>query len=348
MRAPSRSGAGAVALLVPAILLLGSLVLADRPRVVILGPSLSNPIVIRVRDELAVLGFDVRVEIADDGAGDLSVAARRSGASAAARVRPAPHAIELWVDPGTAGGPPSAETLSEPADPALLALRAVELLRARLLPVPQIEQPPAADAAPPATPTASAGAIVTSPPVGPERPAAPAKRVGAFAFLAGPAMLLSPGGVPAALHVRLGAGWDPLPRVGVEAMAFVPITTSVASETEGSVELRVVDVGGGIRGTLTDPLADLSVALGLGLSAMLLVFEGQGAAPFVGQSGSHWAVSPYVSASTAYRFHSRLAVRLDLVGSLVRPEPVLRVAGREVASFGQPAVFSSLALEVRP
>lgn len=353
MSPPSRRGARAIALLVPAILLVGSLVLADRPRVVILGPSLAHPIVTRVRDELAVLGFDVRVEVAADRSADLSAIARRSSAAAAARVGSTPQAIELWVDPGTAGAPATAETLREPTDPALLALRAVELLRARLLPVPQIEPLPDTPRSPPApadaaAPVATPDAGAAAPPAPIHDPPPPTKRVGPIALLVGPALLLSPGGVPAALHVRLGAEWDPLPRIGVEAMAFVPVTTSASSGPEGSVDLRVLDLGGGVRGTLTDPLADLTVALGLGLSAMLLIFDGHGTAPFVSQSGSRWAASPYVAAGAAYRFHPRLAVRLDIVGSLVRPEPVLRVAGRDVASFGQPAVFSSLALEVRP
>lgn len=365
MRAPLRPGARALALLVPAMLLVGSLVLADGPRVVILGPSLSNPIVTRVRDELAVLGFDVRVEVAAD-AGDLAAVARRANAAAAARIASAPQAIELWVDPGTAGAPAPAETLREPREPALLALRAVELLRARLLPVPRIERPAlAADAAAPPAPAiaADAGPITPPPsdarahPAPPDRgpftmvPQAapnPAPMRGAFALLAGPALLLSPGGVPAAFHVRLGAEWNPLPRLGVDALAYVPVTESAASAAEGMVELRVLEVGGGIRGTLTDPLSDLTVALGLGLSAMMLRFEGHGGAGYMTQSGTRWAASPYAAASAAYRFHPRLAVRFDLLASLVRPEPVLRVAGHDVASFGQPAIFSSLALEVRP
>ena len=174
------------------------------------------------------------------------------------------------------------------------------------------------------------------------------RRAGPFALMAAPALMLSPGGVPAAFHVRVGAEWDPTPRVGVELMAYVPTVPSTATAAEGTVDLRVLDFGGGIRGRLTDPSSDLGVSLGLGLSAMLLVFQGHALPPWTPDGGARWAASPYASVSASYRVHTRLAVRLDLVASLVRPEPILRIAGRDVATFGQPAVFSSLGLEVRP
>lgn len=326
--------------LVPAILLAGSLVLADRPRVVIVGPSASHPIVTRVRDELTLLGFDVHVEI-DLETSDLASIAQRANARAAARIGAAPPMIDLWV---AAGASPDVESLREPADGALLALRAVELLRAKLLPVPPIEGSPDASAAPPtARPAASAPPIAATA-ISPAKPRAPRP----FNISAGPALMLSPGGVPAAVHVRVGAEWDPSPRVGLETMVFVPTAPSTVTAAEGAIDLRVLEFGGGIRGNLLDPGSDLGLALGLGLSAVLLAFEGRALPPWAADSGHRWAASPYGSISATYRFHPRVALRLDLVASLVRPEPVLRIAGRDVASFGQPAVFSSLGVEVRP
>src|SRR5262249_43259059 len=112
--------------------------------------------------------------------------------------------------------------------------------------------------------------------------------------------------------------------------------------------LKVFSFGAGARALLTDPLADLSVALGLGLHAARVSFDGHAEAPWTAESGGRWVAAPYAGATAAYRLHPRVALRLDLLASLVRPEPVLRIAGREVASFGQPAVFPSLSVEVRP
>lgn len=329
----ARLGAG---LLVPAILLVGSLVLADRPRVVITGPA-QSPIVARVRDELGVLGFDVRVEADADGH-DLAALGRRHGAAAVARVSARPPEIDLWVDAAPAA--PSLQVLRDPPDPALLALRAVELLRARLLPVPIVAEPPPAPPPPSAAPAPTASASSAPPP-------APRAR-GPVALIVGAGLLVSPGGVPPAFQLRLGAEWDPHPRFGVDAVLFVPATAATVTAPEGSISLRSLGLGGGVHASLTDPLSDLTVALGLGLQAMALMYRGDATAAFAAQSGTAWSASPYASASAAYRFHPRVAVRLDLVTSLVRPEPVLRIAGHEAASFGQPAFFPSIDLEVRP
>lgn len=355
-----------VALIVPALLLVASVVLAAGPRVVILGPAPEHPVVARARDELSILGFDVRVEVAQ-GAADLPAVAHRLGASAVARVTPA--SIELWVDPAAAAGAPPVETLRGGGDPAVLALRAVELIRARLLPVPVIESidpaPPAKTSAPAPSVSSQATAPAASaqqpaeaapPPAAPSAPPAPpADRAaasvaprGRFAIHAAPAFLLSPGGVPAAFHVRAGAEWALLPRLGLEAIGYLPVTAGAAAAGEGSVDVRAFDLGAGLRGLVTAPASDLGVAFGLGLSAMILIFRGHGTAGWMSQSGTRAAFAPYAGATFAYRFHPRLSLRLDVVAAVVRPEPVVRVVGREIASFGQPAVFPSLGLEVRP
>lgn len=356
-------------------LLVASAVFADRPRVVMVAPAYDDPAVTRMRGELAVLGVEVEVLVSAKDSPDLPALAKRLGASAALRVERTPPAIVVWVEPG-AGVTPGEVRVGGPAesrDAGLLALRAVEVLRARLLRVPITEAPPAAsddagaaaiDAEPPvidaaaSTPVEDASAPVPAPPADAGTTlvaasgdtAAPAKRPDPrpFAISAGPAVLLSPGGVPPSVEVRVAAEWDPIPRLGVEASAFLPATAGTVSATEGSMSLRAFDVGAGLRGFLTDPLADFTVALGAGVSAMLLSFEGRARDPWSSASGSSWAVAPYLTATAAYRVHTRVALRLDLEAALVRPQPVLRIAGNEVASFGQPAFLPSLGVEVRP
>ena len=90
------------------------------------------------------------------------------------------------------------------------------------------------------------------------------------------------------------------------------------------------------------------MAFGLGVDAAMLSFSGKAEPPLAAQSGSRWAAAPYVSATAAYRLHPIVSLRLDLVTAIVRPQPVLRVAGEDAASFGLPAVLPSLGVEVRP
>jgi hypothetical protein len=235
----------------------------------------------------------------------------------------------------------------EERDPAVLALRAVEILRARLLEVPAPAPAPQQDGGAEGS-AATMGEPPARPPAGPAPSieAGPARVAGGLSV--GPALLVSPGGVPAAVLVRLGAGWDPIPRVGIEATVFVPATAGTVSAPEGSVDLRVLWAGGGVRGLLTDPASDLSVAVGLGLQAVMLSFSGTTMPPWTADSGSRWAAAPYVSATVAYRLHPHVALRLDVLAAFVRPEAVVRIAGRDIASFGEPAVVPSLGVEVRP
>lgn len=347
------------------ILLAGPLVLAAGPRVILVGASRSDPVVARVRDELGVLGFEVEVVEGDPTMSELPALARSRGAAAAVRVAAAGAAVDLWVDPTSRPGTIADLHLEDAGDPALLALRAVELLRGRLLhpgAAPTLDAAPSADAgaplpAPPVAPTTLPAATPAAPttlpaatPATAVAPVAPSRRApGSFAFFLAPTALLSPGGLPAVPHVRLGAEWFPVDRFGVEIVSFLPTVPATVSAAEGSVALRILELGGGFHGTLTNPSADLSLSAGLGLEAMLLVFDGEAAAPpFVAERGSRWAASPYASIGARYRVVPRLALRAEVLTTFARPEPVIRIAGREVASFGQPAIFLSLGIEVRP
>ena len=331
------------------ILLVSSLVLAEGPRVILVGASWSDPLVARLRDELGVLGLDVEIVAGSAATTDLAALARSHGATAAARVA-SPSAIDLWVDPALEPGASAEVRIEGPGDPALLALRAVEVLRGRLIPPGAASTPDAATSADAEAPRAISPPVTTARPAASAAPevASSAHAAGPFALFLAPAVLLSPGGLPPMAHVRLGAEWSPVDRVGVELVTFVPLVPATISAAEGSVALRVLELGGGLHGTLTDPAAAFSLRVGLGLSALLLTFDGEAAPPFVADRGSRWIASPYASIGAAYRAYPRLALRTEMLVTVARPEPVLRIAGHEVASFGEPAVFFSLGIEVRP
>jgi hypothetical protein len=358
----------------PAVLLAGRIGLADRPHVVILGPALDHLAVVRMRGELAMLGIDVDVVVRARDEDNLPAVARRMGATAVLRVETSPPAIVLWVDPtlATVPSPSAAEVRvtgpAEERDPGLLALRAVEVLRARLLKVPLPPAPEAGAAAEPAPPIADAGftgalgegVVPPAPPAtavteprasNPPRPggdAVPTRATRPVGLEVAPAMLVSPGGVPPAFQVRLGAEWDPIPRLGLEVLAFLPVTAGTVSAPEGSIDLRVMNLGGDLRVVLTDPAAEFSIALGAGASAVMLAMTGKAGDPWAGQTGTRWGVAPFAAATLGYRVHPRFAIRLDALAALVRPEQGLRIAGRSVAMFGEPAVIPSLGVEVRP
>ncbi len=323
----------------------GSLVLAGDPAIVLAGHP-NDPAIARMREELRVLGYSVQVVASD---APLSILANDRGAAAAARARQ--DAVTLWVT----GDEIEVRAQSPGEDPSLLALRAVELLRGKLaarsvdhtdggsLDAAPIDAgsrdgaaPPPRDATPPPIGAASSAQPGTFPPAGP------------VGLSIAPAVLFGSGGVGPMPVVRAGVEYNPVPRIGVEVMSYLPTTAANAKAPEGMVSLRMLGLGGGIRGLFTDPSSRLTASLGLGLSAVLVLFSGVANPPFVGVEGTRWVAAPYLSASAGYRLHPRVALRLDLTGALFRPPPVVRIAGQDVASLGQPAAFASFGVEVRP
>ena len=337
------------------LLLLTSLALGDSAaRVVLLGPSERDATVVRLRRELELLGMDVEV-VPDSGSARRALAevAREHHAAAAVSVESSPPAIVLWIDPARApGGTVGQEIrveqdLAGSSEPRLLVLRAVELLRERLLPVPA--PPASADAGADTGPSIE---VPDAPAPAPAHRAAPASVVatsarGPSAF-AGPAVLASPGGVNATPHVWLGARWAPLARVDLELLAFLPTTAASVSAREGSMTLRAGALGAGAGVRLTDPASSLFACVGAGLGALLTAFEGQARAPWVSASGLRWAMLPYAHADAGYWLAPQIALRADVMMGFALPEPVLGIAGRRVAVFGEPAAVLAAAIEVRP
>lgn len=347
-----------------------SMSLAADLRVLLLGPSATDPTVVRVRQELMLLGLDVEVETAPAKV-DLAALAREHGAAAVARVEDAPPEIVLWVDTAHSGGQPQESRVSEGlagrADPGLLALRAVELLRGRLLPVPAATAsstasvgagaPPAPTGSAVASPTASASASAApsanmpvptaSVSVSPTSELPPARRPRGSLHL-GPAIVASPGGVPVTPALRVGGGWRLSGPLEIEGLAMIPLATGTVAAGEGQIDLRVLAFGAGLSLRFVDVVAALSLHAGAGAGIAGFLFEGRASAPWVGTSGSQWSALPYLDVGAGYRFSPVLSVRADVLAALARPEPVLVIAEREIASFGTPAIFGSLSLEVHP
>ncbi len=365
-RAPSiprsiRRVAIGVAVLASALFLVTLGIAADL-RVLLIGPSATHATVVRVKQELSLLGIEVEVQVGGASL-DLAAAAREHDAAAVARVEDAPPEIVLWVDAAHSNGTPQtsrvSESLAGQAEPGLLALRAVELLRGRLLPVPAATPDGGAPSSAVPTATASAaplasvavsassapGASGSAPPARTAIPHAPAAR---GEIHLGPAVLASPGGVPVAPALRLGGGIRVAPRIEIDALVILPLTGATVSGTGGQIDLRVLAFGAGADVYFLHPDSLLTLHAGAGMGGAGLFYEGHAEAPRMATSGSRWTALPYLQAGAGYRFTRILGVRADLLFGIARPEPVLRIGGERVASFGTPLFLGSLALEVHP
>src|ERR1035437_9780285 len=105
-----------------------------------MGRAVDDPILPRLRAELGAMGFDLVEMLADDGAparAALEENARSLGAIAAVRLVPSGGGVEVWIVDRVTGKTVLREIVrpegpSGEAD-AMVAMRAVELLRASLL-----------------------------------------------------------------------------------------------------------------------------------------------------------------------------------------------------------------------
>lgn len=329
-----------------------SVVLAGDRHVLVIGPSATHPTVVRVRQELALLGLDVEVATPPPGA-DLATLAREHGAAAVARVEDAPAEIVVWVDASHSAGASQetrvSQSLSGSTEPGLLALRAVELLRGRLLPVPVSATAPSAapSVSSASAPGAGTAAVSSAAPTA-ERVPLPPLHPPRVTLHLGPALVLSPGGVPAAPALRAGGAFRIAGPVELAGLVMIPLAPATVAASEGEIDLRTVAFGAGANVFFTSPASALAVHAGAGLGAAAFFFDGRAVAPWVAASGTRWSALPFLEAGAAYTFTPVLALRADLLAALALPGPVLVIAGREVASFGSPTVFASLALEVHP
>ncbi|AUX46466.1 hypothetical protein SOCE26_079720 [Sorangium cellulosum] len=313
---------------------------------------------LRVVAELESLGF--RVELLDPAAepvsrASLEASARQAGAIAAIRAIPSGRGVEVWIADRVTGKTVLREMASragdggaEELDDAALALRVVELLRASLLEASLPEPPPGEL---PATPEIREKLRVPAPSALADAPApahpqpAPAHAQELHVSLA-PGVLLSPGGLGAAVSADLGLAWMPSEHVGVVAFAAIPLTSARHERPDLSVDLSALLVGGGVR--FTPRARRWAPSADLGLAALSLRTAGlvAGADATTGES-SAVTVAPFTRLGLAFAVTPWLRLRADvLTGAIVQGVSV-QIEGNEIATWGRPFLLSSAGVYIR-
>jgi hypothetical protein len=302
----------------------------------------------RLRAELVAAGFDVRELVVAEGA-DPRERVDRAGLS------PAPVAtiaivkdedvatLDVWVtDRAThemvvrhldAGG------ASRKRAPAVLAVRAVELLRASLLEASERKKPPPAQTAAPKPP---APKVPPESDAGASRPAPPDPLQ--FRGEVGVAMLYaSPGISPAyAPLLRLDVGnrtW------AGRASLVAPAFGGEASAQGGSASLReeLLTLGLTVRWPAEGTFAIVGSA---GAGGYHLHVAGRGLSPNVGLDADQWGGVVEAGLGAIVRFGPRSGLLLDTQALLRLPPVVVQIAGVEAGRSGQPALSSSLGVWV--
>jgi hypothetical protein len=298
----------------------------------------------------------------------LALTAERERVAAAVRVDAAHAAVELWVHRAQGSISETFTATGERSSGRVLAVRVAEALRARGLLLPPKANPSEAEAEPtagsgtPARPAAPRAAAELRP-VTPsdaaepadEQPSQPTDEVGAaggaerratrLSVDVGAGLALSPGGLGPLAVLDLGLRLEIARVWSLAGLGLIPLSRQSVRGAEGEAFVSTYLVGG---------LLELEWARlgfggfrsGLGAAATLAWMSGRPASGFRRNDELVSVLTPLARTS----FHADLArwLRLKSALALGLTLPSVRVAldSREAASWGQPLVVASLAVEL--
>jgi hypothetical protein len=100
-----------------------------------------------------------------------------------------------------------------------------------------------------------------------------------------------------------------------------------------------------VRLLLRSPDAAWVPTFELGVAGSWLEARGSAREPYFGASSSRAFVAPYVRCGVGVSMTESVRARVSVLGAFAAPEPVVRFALREAASFGRPLLAPSFGIE---
>lgn len=281
---------------------------------------------VRLAAELRTQRFEViDVPAAPPGTApprELEDALRATGAEAAMRVDVAPEVLRIWIANAVTGKQIVREVALEDherLDRAIVALWAVELLRASAFaPRPAAVVAARAPSAPP-PPTA--------------------------ALEVAPTVAVSPGGLGPSWHLMVGARWQVVSRGGVEVVFLVPTIPVRLEGAGGAAQISMGLAGAGVYVASGPPGARWSAQAAGGAALLVVRATGEASADYRGSTDHAVSGGPYLRAGGALRTTGWLRLRADVLAGVMLPRPVVELAEGPVASWGRPWVAALLGAE---
>ncbi len=287
----------------------------------------------RVSAELRALGFDVQTSVVvESSTRELEDTARAAHAAAAIRIVRSDKKAEVWVADRVTGKTLLRELeVGKNEDPdGVLAVRAVELLRASLLEV---------DAGHP-----SRGEVRPAPVVREVVKSSHAEHKPSVALAIGFGPQLMPA-LSASLHAFVGVALMPS-RVGIEGWGLIPILNGQLCAAQGCARVTsgLFAIGG--RVALTPDSARVHPELGAGFGGAFLHAEATATPPYSATAVDTTVAIAYLRAALMFSLSTHFRLGFDaLVGSALPPTPI-QFAGQDVAHWGGPFVSIFLRAEV--
>jgi hypothetical protein len=288
----------------------------------------------RLEAELHALGFATKtVALENATPKSLEGVARDARAAAAIHVARSDQRAEVWVTDRVTGKILLREVTVLPGEDveSVLAVRAVELLRASLLEI-EAAHPTRGDVG--VTDTVRNAVATSHPP----RETAPLSL--GLGFGAELMPTLTP-----AFHTLVSASWMPS-RLGVELTAFVPVTSAEVCGMPGCAHMTSGLLGLGVRWVLVSRQARVEPEIGAGFAGAFVHAEGQATSPYVGASSDAAAATIYGRAAVFFRLVSQLRLGVDVFAGAALPPVSIRFAGNEVAQWGGPYVSCTVRTEL--
>lgn len=296
----------------------------------------------RLRSELDALGLRV-VEVSapaeDRSPRGLERAAREAGAFAALRIVPWERGIEVWIADRVTGKTVLRELVVAPGEAAdeVVALRAVELLRASLLEL-ELPHEQSGDVPPPP----AVKRLVSRPEPAP----APAESDPKFGIGLGVGPVLSPGGVHPSWQIMLKARYVMAPRWGAELVGLLPTLPSAIHQPEGSADISIFFVGAALTFDLLAPPNPWTARAAIGVGGAALRMVGSANPPYVSATDSVIVALPYTRLDLLYRIASDVRLGASIWAGVALPRATVTFADRQVASWGRPAGVGTGLLEL--
>jgi hypothetical protein len=278
-----------------------------RPRVVLLGATLDDPLGGRVAAELEAMGLAVTRLVIAPAVGIEEQVRQAFVSGARAAVVADGHRTEFWVaEEGTdrVALRQELEIETSPGLESVLSLRTVEFLRVSLglaisgpeLPPPVVTRPPPPPELVPRFSVELATGVIAS-----------TGRLGAFATIA------------AGLRARL------VGPLGLELGGYAPVGNETISTTDGQIDASVWLAGGGL---VLAPRTEQRVSAEAGAGVMAVVVHAVGTPSPSAMSGSTdqaVGMAVYGRGAARFRLAPRWSLRLDVTGgSTALRAPVIR------------------------
>jgi hypothetical protein len=315
------------------------------PRVaVVLNPNAaaSSGYETQLRSELQAAGFEV-VSISAEASTpeQLEAIAVQSQSVAAISLAQPSGAVSasVWVTERITGKTLLRAVRPEklgPEAPSIIALRAVELLRASLLELNEAHAPRGALPVPPSVRAWVAPRASSEPP----KPA----RTPAWGIAVGPGLLASPGGIPAEVAPSLGFLWHPTASLTGELRWEGPYLSTVnASIGSASVSQSFITFRARYEPFAQQARFSPWGALGLGGHHMRV--HGSAHAPYAAGSDSAYTFVGLAGLGMRIRLGAGLFITPEVSAVFAANRPVVRFADQTTASAGRPWLSTVISLE---